>query len=268
MVEIEGFYGLKATPFTRNTPEGDLFETEQFDEAAARLQHAAEKQWFALLTGDCGTGKSTLIRKLSHDLGAQDYKVLYLADSKLTPRHFYNGLLEQLGVQGCFYRGDSKRLLHKEVHLMRSIHGLKPVVVVDEAHLLDKEMLEEIRFLLNFRMDSESPFSLILVGQTEIWAKLKRQVYTAVLQRLQIRCHLAHLDEAQTKGYILHHLRFAGSVADIFSDDAIKEIYRYSSGSPRLINKACIHCLMYGKQRQKKIVDDHMVRFVVEKELA
>ena len=64
------------------------------------------------------TGKSTLIRRLSYSLGTKDYKVLYLADSKLTPRHFYNGLLDQLGVQGCFYRGDSKRLLHREVELM------------------------------------------------------------------------------------------------------------------------------------------------------
>ena len=74
-------------------------------------------------------------------------------------------------------------------------------------------------------------------------------------------------DEADTKSYILHRLRHAGSVSDIFSDDAIQEIFRYSSGSPRLINKAYTYCLMYGQQRQKKIVDDHMVKYVVEKEL-
>jgi len=150
---------------------------------------------------------------------------------------------------------------------MRGVHGLNPVVIVDEAHLLDKEMFEEIRFLLNFRMDSESPLALILVGQTEIWDRLRKQIYTAVVQRLDLRCHLLYLDEAGTKSYILHHLPYAGSASDIFSDDAIQEIFRYSSGSPRLINKACIHCLMYGEQRQKKIIDDHIVRYVVEKEL-
>lgn len=264
---IEEFYGFKKSPFTRQMTEDALFLTEEYEEILARLKYAARKQWFALLTGDCGTGKSTLIRRLSYNLGTKDYKVLYLADSQLTPRHFYNGLLDQLGVQGRFYRGDSKRLLHREVELMRGVHGLNPVVIVDEAHLLDKEMFEEIRFLLNSRMDSESPLTLILVGQTEIWDRLRKQIYTAVVQRLDLRCHLVYLDEAGTKSYILHHLRYAGSVSDIFSDDAIQEIFRYSSGSPRLINKACIHCLMYGEQRQKKIIDDHIVRYVVEKEL-
>jgi len=264
---IEEFYEFKNSPFTRQMAEDALFLTEEYEETLARLHYAARKQWFALLAGDCGTGKTTLIRRLSYSLGVKDYKVLYLADSQLTPRHFYNGLLDQLGVQGRFYRGDSKRLLHREVELMRGVHGLNPVVIVDEAHLLDKEMLEEVRFLLNFRMDSQSPLTLILVGQTEIWEKLRKQAYLAVVQRLDLRCHLAYLDEANTKAYILHHLRYAGSASDIFSDDAVREIFRYSSGSPRLINKACIHSLMYGEQRQKKIIDDHIVRYVVEKEL-
>ena len=116
-------------------------------------------------------------------------------------------------------------------------------------------------------MDSESPLALILVGQTEIWDKLRKQAYMAVLQRLDIRCHLPYLDEAETKSYILQHLRFAGSSADIFSDAAVSEIYKYSAGSPRLINKACTHCLLYGQQQHTKIIDDHMVRFVLETEL-
>ncbi len=98
--------------------------------------------------------------------------MLYLSDSKLTPRHFYKGLLEQLGCESKFYRGDAKRQLHREIELMRGIHGLQPVVVVDEAHLLDREMLEEVRFLLNFKMNAQSPMALILVGQRELWERL------------------------------------------------------------------------------------------------
>jgi type II secretory pathway predicted ATPase ExeA len=265
---FESFYSFSTTPFTRGIDADSLFSSHKTDEVIARLKTAASRQWFALLTGDCGTGKSTIIRKLTAELEKNNaYKILYLADSKLTPRHFYNGLLEQLGAQGRFYRGDARRLLHREVELMRGVYGLKPVVIIDESHLLDREMFEEIRFLLNQKMDSESPLSLILVGQTEIWDKLRKQVYTAVLQRLDIRCHLPHLDEAETKSYILHQLRLTGSAADIFSDAAISEIYRYAAGSPRLINKACTHCLIFGHQQHKKIIDDHMVRQVIETEL-
>ncbi len=263
---IEEYYEFKNSPFTRQMTEDALFLTEEYEETLARLQYAARKQWFALLTGDCGTGKSTLIRRLSYSLGTKDYKVLYLADSKLTPRHFYNGLLDQLGVQGRFYRGDSKRLLHREVELMRGVHGLNPVVIVDEAHLLDKEMFEEIRFLLNFKMDSESPLTLILVGQTEIWEKLRKQVYTAVVQRLDLRCHLAYLDEAGTNTYSITCVTQV-PLRTFFSDDAMQEIFRYSSGSPQTHQQNLHPLPRTASNAKRKIIDDHNVRYVVEKEL-
>jgi len=259
--------GLRKTPFTRQMTEDALFETEQFEEILARLQYAAQKQWFALLTGDCGTGKSTLIRKLAYTLGTKDYKVLYLADSKLTPRHFYNGLLDQLGVQGRFYRGDAKRLLHREVELMRGVHGLKPVVVVDEAHLLDREMFEESDSCSTAVWIRKAPFLLSWSGKPRSGTNSESRSTLRWFKGLTFAAILFTSMRPTTKSYILHHLRCAGSVSDIFSDDAIKEIFRYASGSPRLINKACTHCLMYGKQRQKKIIDDHIVRYVVEKEL-
>lgn len=102
-----------------------------------------------MVTGDCGTGKTTTVRLFKASLDPGMFMVMYLADSKLTPRHFYKGLLEQLGCESKFYRGDAKRQLHREIKLMRGIQHLQPVVAVDEAHLLDKEMLEEVRFLLN-----------------------------------------------------------------------------------------------------------------------
>jgi len=150
--------------------------------------------------------------------------VMYLADSKLTPRHFYKGLLEQLGCEAKFYRGDAKRQLHKEIELMKGIHKLQPVVIVDEAHLLDREMLEEVRFLLNFKMDAQSPMALVLVGQNELWERLKLQSYAAIRQRIDLICRLPHLDRAEVGAYIKRHLEYAGADHDIFSDNAIDEI--------------------------------------------
>lgn len=148
---FESFYGLSCSPFSRDVPTKELYESDILEETLGRLEFAAERQWFAVITGDCGTGKTTTIRRFTEVLDPSKYKVLYLSDSKLTPRHFYKGLLEQLGCESKFYRGDAKRQLHREIELMRGIHRLQPVVVIDEAHLLDREMLEEVRFLLNFK---------------------------------------------------------------------------------------------------------------------
>lgn len=265
---FESYYDMNQTPFTRDVPTGHLYDSLMMHEILGRLKFAAERQLFAVLTGDCGTGKTTTIRKFVDKLDKGSYHVLYLSDSKLTPRHFYKGLLEQLGSEAKFYRGDAKRQLHKEIELMRGIRGVQPVVVVDEAHLLDREMLEEVRFLLNFKMDAQSPMSLILVGQSELWDRLRLQSYAAIRQRIDIQFRLGHYDRAQSDEYVAKHLTYAGVNQPIFSEGALEEVYRFSGGAARLINKLCTHCLLYGSQNGRKIIDDHMVKQVIQGELS
>lgn len=211
------------------------------EEMLNRLFYTAQRQLFAVVTGDCGTGKTTTVRRFKESLDEAKFLVLYLADSRLTPRHFYKSLLEQLGCESKFYRGDAKRQLHHEIELMRGIQHLQPVVVVNEAHLLDREMLEEVRFLLNYKMDAESPMALILVGQGELWEKLQLHAYAAIRQRIDLQCKLPHLDRSQVGEYVKRHLVYAGAGNDIFSDGAVDEIYRFSSGAARLVNKVCTH---------------------------
>lgn len=265
---FEPFYGLAQTPFSRDIPTNRLYQSLMLEETLGRLEYAAQRQLFAVVTGDCGTGKTTTIRRFKDSLDSVKFMVMYLADSKLTPRHFYKGLLEQLGCESKFYRGDAKRQLHREIELMRGIQHLQPVVIVDEAHLLDREMLEEVRFLLNFRMDAQSPMALILVGQSELWEKFKLQAYAAIRQRIDLQCKLPHLDRSQVGDYIKCHLAYAGANHDIFSDGALDEIYRFSSGVARLVNKVCTHCLLYGAQNGRRIIDDHMVKLVIQGELS
>jgi len=157
--------------------------------------------------------------------------------------------------------------LHKEIELLRIVHKKLPVVIVDEAHLLDREMLEEVRFLLNYRMDSYSPMALILAGQSELWERLKLNAFAAIRQRIDIKCELQAFDRASLEAYIRAHLAYAGTVSDIFTEKAFDEIYNYSLGSARLTNKACTHCLMLAAQQGRKIVDDYLVRDVIEVEL-
>ena len=169
MAMFEPFFEMENTPFVRNVPAGFLYQPGYLSEAKGRLHYAAQDQLFAVVTGESGCGKTTLIRNFAEELSKDDYRLLYLADSKLTPKWLYAGLLDQLGLESRFYRGDAKHQLQKEVEILRGVQHKKVVCVLDEAHLLEKETLEEFRFLLNCSFDSVSPMALILVGQTELW---------------------------------------------------------------------------------------------------
>ena len=196
----EEFFELMHTPFTRDIPADRLYSSRQIEDAMGRLTYVADRQLFAVVTADPGCGKSTLIRMFESRLPKDKYMLLYLSDSKLTPRWLYAGLLDQMGLEARFYRGDSKRQLQKEIETVRTVQKKKVVFVLDEAHLLGKETLEEFRFLLNYRFDSASPMSLILVGQTELWdQKLRLQSYAAIRQRINMNIVLNRLDRAETQ---------------------------------------------------------------------
>ena len=264
----EQYFGMSSTPFSRNVPPEALYESPAMADALGRLAYAADKQLFAVVTSDAGCGKTTLIRKFSASLPKEDYILLYLSDSKLTPRWFYKGLLDQLGMESRFYRGDAKRQLQKEIEIIRGVHRQKVVCVLDEAHLLEKETIEEFRFLLNYRFNSMSPMALILVGQTELWDdKLRLRRYAAVRQRIDINCVLPRLDRAETENYIRAHLDYAGCEQELFTPRAIDEVFRISAGTMRVINRVCEKALMYGYQQHRRLIDNQDITFVSEHEM-
>lgn len=264
----ESFYEMGQTPFMRGIPSHALYLSPELEEVLNRLTYVADRQLFAVLTGDCGTGKTTILRRFREDLDKNKYKFLYVSDSKLTPRTFYRHLLEQLGFTAKYNRGDAKRQLHDEIAIMKAVHGIQPVCICDESHLLSREMLEEIRFLLNTRLDSESPMGLILVGQSELWQKLQLQAYTAIRQRIDIRSALNHYDRSRTGAYMKQHLAYAGATNEIFTEAAIDAIYQYTSGTARMIDKVCTSLLLYGGQSKLRLIDDHAVKLVLECEFA
>jgi len=177
-------------------------------------------------------------------------------------------MLEQLGFQAKYSRGDSKRQLQTEIEIIKAVHGIQPVCVCDESHLMDREMLEEVRFILNVKLDSESPMGLVLIGQPELWNKLQLHAYSAIRQRIDIQSMLNHYDRAHTGCYIAHQLKIAGSNSEIFSDAAIDKIYNYSTGIARVIDKVCTGLLIYGSQSKKRIIDDHAVQYVLDCEFS
>ena len=265
---FEAFFNFTKSPFQRDIAPDALYMTSQFKFLQDRLSHGITNRFFLLLTGDSGVGKTTFIRNFMRNLDANRTVALYISENNLTPRNFYHDILNQLGVKPHFYRGDAKRQLVKEFNSLSNDRKL-PVIIIDEAHLCDMEMLTEIRFLLNFDMDSRSPMSLILAGQSEIRDILKKQVYEAISQRIDLRCYIPPLDRPQTAEYINAHILYAaGSHADIFTDAAISAIFDYSGGLPRKINRVAALTLMHAAQSNKRIVDDHMVTLIIDAELS
>ncbi len=267
MQVFKEFYGFVNIPFSRNIPEQYLYRDTQNDDLIARLKYTVDNQLFAALTGECGCGKSTLLRRLKYELSDTKYKLMYISDSKLTPRTFYKAVLEQLGFDAKFYRDEAMRQMHREIEVIKSVYGMLPAVVIDEAHLLSRDMLEEVRFLLNFKMDSQSPLALILSAQSELAEKLKLQSSAAIRQRIDIHCNMDRMDRAQTEQFIKSQLAYAQSTQDIFSDAATDDIFKFSGGLARMINKICTLALRYGAQNRKNIIDDRMIKLIVECEI-
>lgn len=260
---ILAHFGLRTLPFTREIPTAQLFVSPQHQELLARLQYIVQHRAFGFITGDVGAGKSTTVRALYDQLDRTRHQFFYIADSRLTPTAFYRDILSQFGVSPPFQSRETKRLFESTILDGYRVHNRQPIIVLDEAHLLSGAILQEIRFLLNFHMDSISPLSFVLVGQTELRGTMRLRAFEAIAQRVQVRYHLTGLGEQETAAYIQHHLRVAGADRQIFSEHAIRAIAEHSRGLPRTVNSLCTACLLDACSHDQQVIDQANVDRVV-----
>jgi type II secretory pathway predicted ATPase ExeA len=265
------FFNFRHMPFERDIPTGALYATPQSEELLSRLEYAALNRKFCVVTGGVGVGKTTAVRKFAESLDKNIFRLVYIADSALTPRVFYREALSQMSSdeKPNFYRSEGKRIMMECFARMAEGAVSIPVIVIDEAHLLSHAMLEETRFLLNNCMDSQNAVSLVLVGQNELRAKLSKEVFEPITQRIDFRFALPPYDRAQTQDYIDSHMLYAGAdSSDVFAQSAIDAVFGYSGGVARKINKACSMALLYAAQKGKRSIDGGTVDYVVEQELS
>ena len=259
------FFEMKGVPFTREISPKHLFHSSSQKEASARLEYAVQHRQFCLLTGEAGMGKSTAIRSLVHQLDPIHYHYLYICDSSLTPKLFYREVLQNFGIQPAFRSTDAKRQYQSLMLDIYENEKKNVVVILDEAHHFPDSMLQELRFILNFKADSMSPLSLIVVGQPSLRNLLRVKQLEAIEQRIQMRYQMSGLTEKETNDYIRHQLKVAETPHEIFSEEAIRAIYNFSQGIPRKINTLCSQSLLDAFIQGNKIVgESHIHRAINE----
>ena len=258
------FYGLRANPFNVNPDPRYLFLTRHTEEALACLTYGVQsRKGFVLLTGEVGTGKTTLINKLLEWLRLQQVATAFIFNSRLNVTQFLDYMMADFGIP-CDSKAKSQVLLRLYNWLLdRYRAGETAVLIVDEAQNLSDEVLEEIRMLTNLETFTEKLLQIVLVGQPELEQKLKQPQLRQLRQRLTLRAKTHALSLDETKAYVQQRLLIAGSNGEqIFSPEALESIYRYSSGIPRVINLLCEHCLVSAFVDQQKVIDPVVVESV------
>src|SRR5487761_466802 len=244
----KSFFHLKRSPFDMSPDPYFMYVTPCHHEAFASLYYGVRaRKGFMVLSGEVGTGKTLVLRCLTDQLDKLRAQYAYVFNPLLSPDEFLRYTFADLDLQG-HYTGKNDLLFHLYTHLtQRQKLDQTTVLIVDEAHLLSREVLEEIRLLGNLENQRSKLLQIVLVGQPELDARLDSTDLRQLKQRIALRCQLVPLTREQTQEYVSWRLARAGGngQAPIFESEAISEVYEHSQGFPRLINTICENALIF-----------------------
>ena len=254
------YFSLKFNPFVKELDEKDVFMSKDSKELLSRLEYMKRARGFFLLTAEAGFGKTTLLRKFASSLNPGLFKVCYTALSSLTVMDFYKSLILTMGETPAY-----KKVMMFE-QLQRLISGsyherkITPVFILDEAQSLSGGVLEDLRMIFNFRMDSENPFITIISGNTNIRRKLQLSVNQALRQRITGNYHMTGLSRDEIADYVTSRLVLAGAAdTNIFTEAALESVFTSTGGALRLINTLASASLTCACSRNQSNVDEEIV---------
>jgi type II secretory pathway predicted ATPase ExeA len=260
---LQAHYGFTRAPFGRDLAPGMLHRHTGHGEAVARITWCIGERGLGVLTGEVGVGKTVAVRAALAALDATRHTVIYLPNPSVGTRGIHHAVVTALGGHPLIHRAT---LIPQAADALANEHaerGRTPVLVLDEAHLLDHDQLESVRMLTNHDMDSRCPFACLLVGQPTLRRRIKLGVLAALDQRIAVRYHMTGMNLEDTAGYLRHHLTLAGRSDPLFSDDAIALIHATSRGYPRAVNNLAIQSLVAAYAGGKAIVDESTARTAV-----
>ena len=256
----ETYYKLKSMPFQITTDPRFLWLGEKHSEALATLKYGImENKGFLLLTGDVGTGKTALINRLIKMIDVAAI-VAKIPDPGLSSLDFFNFLAVEFKINKRFESKGAfliylKNFLHKAYADQKKV-----LLVIDEAQRLNHDLLEQIRLLSNIELQNRKLINIFFVGQPEFNEMLREDRNRAVRQRISVNYHINPLSVAEAHQYIEHRLKIAGATQQIFEKDAVREIFAFSGGYPRLINIICDHALLTGYASDLKLINKKVIK--------
>lgn len=260
----KSFFGLKENPFNVNPDPRYLLLTKQIEEALTGLMYGIQtRKGFITLTGEVGTGKTTLVNRLLDWLHHRRARTAFLFNSRMNSSQLFDFILAEFEIQ-CDSKSKSQQLMKLNHWLLdRYRAGETVVLIIDEAQNLTFPVLEEIRLLTNLETATEKLLQIVLSGQPELEEKLKLPELRQLRQRIMLRCKTMPLTKEQTQEYIEERLRIAGAnSAPIFSKAAVDMVHLYSLGVPRVVNLLCEHSLVNGFVEQQRPVGPKIVEDV------
>lgn len=260
----KSFFKLKENPFNVNPDPRYLYLTKQIEEALTGLMYGIQtRKGFITLTGEVGTGKTTLVNRLLDWLHHKRAKTAFLFNSRMNSNQLFDFILAEFDI-ACDSKSKSQQLLKLNHWLLdRYRAGETVVLIIDEAQNLTHPVLEEIRLLTNLETSTDKLLQIVLSGQPELEDKLRLPELRQLRQRIMLRCKTVTFTKEQTHEYITERLRIAGTGAQpVFSPEAMDAVYLYSLGIPRVINLLCEHSLVNAYVEQERPIKPKIVEEV------
>lgn len=246
-------YGLEFNPFIKNSKE-ILIDTTEYKETLFRLDYLAKTKGFGILTGSAGRGKTTAVRSWAASLNPSLYKVVYSSLSTLTPNDFYRNLVKELGNEPAYKKPDNFRIIQDEITRLAIEKRKTSVIIIDEANYINNTILNDLKILFNFEMDSRDRAAILLAGLPKLNSTLTLQIHEPLRQRIVMNYNLEGLTKEEGKTYILEKLKGADCNQTVFEDAAIEAILNAADGTPRLINKYCNASMLIGDNGRANLI--------------
>lgn len=251
---IETYFGMKCNPFKKGFDQKNKFEFADFKEMQARLDYLLKTKGIGLFTGGSGFGKTYSIKYFVDNLNVGLYKPVYLSLSTLTVIDFYNGLCMGLGIVPQHRKINMFKQIQDTIKSFVNERKITPIIILDEAQYLRADILNDLKMLFNFDMDSKNYAVLILLGQPILNDMLSRNSHEALRQRIVVNYTFTGLDFKEVEAYLKNRLILAGMNENMFEEGAIKAITSNCNGSTRKLNTIIENCLMICEQKNENIV--------------